>query len=72
MLLKMWPNLICGAGKNARLFQQLFQQRWTIEDAKRTMREAVTQHVTALLAEGDPIPQNERLVHVEQMAIGIP
>jgi predicted RNase H-like HicB family nuclease len=36
------------------------------------MREAVTQHVTALLAEGEPIPQNERLVHVEELAIGIP
>ena len=44
----------------------------TIEDAKRNMREAVTQHVTVLLAQGEPVPQNERLVHVEELAIGIP
>jgi hypothetical protein len=36
------------------------------------MREAVTQHVTALLDHGDPVPQNERLVHIEELAICIP
>ena len=36
------------------------------------MREALTQHVAALLDHGDPVPQNERLVHVEELAIGIP
>lgn len=49
-----------------------FSNGKTIEDAKRNMREAVTQHVTVLLAHGEPIPQNERLVHVEELAIGIP
>ena len=49
-----------------------FSNGATIEDAKRNMREAVTQHVIALLAHGEPIPQNERLVHVEELAIGIP
>lgn len=44
----------------------------TVEEAKRNMREAVTQHVRALLAQGESIPQNERLVHVEELAIGIP
>jgi len=44
----------------------------TIEEAKRRMREAVTQHVEALLAHGETVPQNERLVHVEELAIGIP
>jgi predicted RNase H-like HicB family nuclease len=32
----------------------------TIEEAKRRMREAVTQHVEALLAHGEPVPQNGR------------
>jgi predicted RNase H-like HicB family nuclease len=49
-----------------------FSNGQTVEDAKRNMREAVTQHVRALLALGEPIPQNERLVHVEELAIGIP
>lgn len=49
-----------------------FSNGETIEEAKRNMREAVAQHGTALLAEGEPIPQNERLVHVEELAINIP
>lgn len=57
-----WSPSLPGCFSNGR----------TIEDAKRNMREAVTQHVTALLARGEPIPQNERLVHVEELAIGIP
>ena len=36
------------------------------------MREAITQHVTTLLAHGEPVPQNDRLVHVEELAIGLP
>lgn len=44
----------------------------TIEETKRRMREAVTQHVATLLAHGEPVPQNERLVHVEELSIGIP
>ena len=44
----------------------------TIEEAKRRMREAVTQHVASLLAHGQAVPQNERLVHVEELAIGVP
>lgn len=44
----------------------------TIEEAKRRMREAVTQHIAVLREKGEPIPQNERLVHVEELAIGLP
>jgi predicted RNase H-like HicB family nuclease len=44
----------------------------TIEDAKRNMREAVMQHVAVLLEKGEPVPQNERLVHVEELALAIP
>ncbi|MCU0839988.1 MAG: type II toxin-antitoxin system HicB family antitoxin [Rhodospirillales bacterium] len=57
-----WSPSLPGCFSNGR----------TVEDAKRNMREAVTQHVTALLAHGEPVPQNERLVHVEELAIGIP
>jgi predicted RNase H-like HicB family nuclease len=34
--------------------------------------EAIQQHVESLLAHGDPVPQNERLVHVEELSIGLP
>jgi len=44
----------------------------TIEETKRRMREAVTAHVEALVAHGETVPQNERLVHVEELAIGLP
>lgn len=57
-----WSPSLPGCFSNGR----------TIEDAKRNMRTAVTQHITALLARGEAIPQNERLVHVEELAIGIP
>jgi predicted RNase H-like HicB family nuclease len=49
-----------------------FSNGRTVEEAKRNMREAITQHVTALLERGEPVPQNERLVHVEELAIGVP
>ena len=57
-----WSPSLPGCFSNGR----------TIEDTKRNMREAVTQHVSMLLSQGQPIPQNERLVHVEELAIGIP
>jgi predicted RNase H-like HicB family nuclease len=43
-----------------------------IEDARRNMREAIQQHVAALLARGEPVPQNERLVHALELSIGVP
>ena len=43
----------------------------TIEDARRNMREAVRQHVEALLTHGLPIPQAEKLVHVEELTLGV-
>lgn len=49
-----------------------FSNGRTIEEARRNMREAIQQHITALLAHGQPVPQNERLVHVEELSIGLP
>jgi predicted RNase H-like HicB family nuclease len=43
----------------------------TIEEAKYSVRVAVSQHVDALLARGESIPQNERLVHVEELTVGV-
>ena len=44
----------------------------TIEDAKRNIREAIEQHVSSLLAHNQPVPQNERIVHVEELTMGVP
>lgn len=49
-----------------------FSNGKTIEDTKRNMREAIQLHVASLLAHGDPVPQNERIVHVEELTVGIP
>lgn len=44
----------------------------SIEEAKRNIREAIQQHIASLLAHGQAIPQNENLVHVEELTIGVP
>ncbi len=44
----------------------------TIEDAKLSMRKAVEQHVQVLLAHGRKVPQNKKLVHVEELTLGVP
>jgi predicted RNase H-like HicB family nuclease len=49
-----------------------FSNGKTIEEAKRNIREAIQQHVEALLAHGQPVPQNERIVHVEELTVGVP
>lgn len=43
----------------------------TIEKTKRNIRDAIQQHVQTLLAHGQPIPQNESLVHVEELSLGV-
>jgi predicted RNase H-like HicB family nuclease len=49
-----------------------FSNGRTIEDARRNMREAIQQHLASLLARAEPIPQNDRVVHVEELAVGVP
>jgi predicted RNase H-like HicB family nuclease len=49
-----------------------FSNGATIEEAKRNIREAIEQHVRTLLDRGQPVPQNEKLVHVEELSVGIP
>jgi predicted RNase H-like HicB family nuclease len=49
-----------------------FSNGKTVEEAKRHIREAIQPHVEALLAHGQPVPQNERLVHVQELTVGIP
>ena len=49
-----------------------FSNGKTIEEARRNVREAIQQHISSLLAHGQSVPQNERLVHVEELTVGIP
>lgn len=49
-----------------------FSNGRTVEEARRNIREAVQQHIEYLLAHGQPIPQNENLVHVEELTVGVP
>ena len=41
-----------------------FSNGSTVEEARRNMREAIQQHVAALVAHGDPVPQNGRPIAV--------
>ena len=49
-----------------------FSNGKTIEEARINVREAIQQHVESLLSHGQPVPQNEKLVHVEELTVGIP
>lgn len=49
-----------------------FSNGQTIEAAKRNMREAIEQHLASLLAHAEAVPQHDRLVHVEELSIGVP
>lgn len=49
-----------------------FSNGKTIEEARRNVREAIQQHVPTLVAHGQPVPQNEHLVHVEELTVEIP
>jgi predicted RNase H-like HicB family nuclease len=49
-----------------------FSNGKTIEEAKRNIRNAVRQHIESLKAHGQPIPQNDKLVHVGELTVGLP
>jgi predicted RNase H-like HicB family nuclease len=49
-----------------------FSNGRTIEEAKHQIREAIQQHIEVLLAHGQPVPQKEAIVHVEELTLGFP
>lgn len=49
-----------------------FSNGRTVEEARRNIREAVQQHIESLVAHGLKVPQNENLVHVEELTVGVP
>jgi predicted RNase H-like HicB family nuclease len=52
--------------------QGCFSNGKTIEEASKNMREAIEQHLSALISHDQPVPQNEAIVHVEELSIGVP
>jgi len=48
-----------------------FSNGKTIEETKRNIREALQQHVLSLRERSLPIPQRERIVHIEELSIGV-
>jgi len=49
-----------------------FSNGKTIEEAKRNIREAVQLHVASLLSHQQTVPQQENMVHVEELTVGVP
>jgi predicted RNase H-like HicB family nuclease len=49
-----------------------FSNGRTIEEAKRNIREAIEQHLASMLAHAQPVSQNDRLVHVEELTVAVP
>ena len=44
----------------------------TIEEPKANIREAVALHLEMLRAKGEPVPPNDRIVHVEELTFALP
>ena len=49
-----------------------FSNGLTIEETKRNIRQAIEQHLESLRAHGQPVPQNDAIVHVEELTVGVP
>ena len=49
-----------------------FSNGKTVEEAKRNIRDAIRLHIESLLAHGQLVPQNEKLVLVEEVIIEVP
>ena len=48
-----------------------FSNGKTIEEAKHNIREAIEQHLATLLDHAQAVPQHDRIVHVEELSIGV-
>jgi predicted RNase H-like HicB family nuclease len=49
-----------------------FTRAATIEEARRTIHDTVRRRVESLLAEGQPIRQSDRFLHVEELTVAVP
>jgi predicted RNase H-like HicB family nuclease len=49
-----------------------FSNGLTIEETRHNIRVAIQQHIAVLQDHDQPVPQHERLVHVETLSVGLP
>ncbi len=49
-----------------------FSNGKTIEETKSNIRQAIEQHLASMLMHAQPVPQNDRLVHVEELTVAVP
>ncbi|MCR4291686.1 MAG: type II toxin-antitoxin system HicB family antitoxin [Candidatus Kuenenia sp.] len=49
-----------------------FSNGSTVEETRKNIREAIELHVESLLKHSQKIPQAEKLIHVEEISIGLP
>ena len=49
-----------------------FSNGATIEDTKKNIRQAIEQHLESLLEQKAVIPQQQAVIHVEELSIGFP
>ena len=49
-----------------------FSNGLTVEETRRNIREAIQQHIAVLQEHNQPVPQHERLVHVQTLSVGVP
>ena len=49
-----------------------FSNGRTVEEARHNIRESIQQHLAVLKEHNRPIPQNENLVYVEALSVGLP
>lgn len=61
-----------GYGAYSPALPGCFSNGRTLDEARRNMREAIQLHIASLIAHGDPIPQAEQTVHVEELTVGVP
>ena len=48
-----------------------FSNGKTIEEAKRNIRRAIEQRLASMLAYAQPAPQDDRLVHAEELTVAV-
>jgi predicted RNase H-like HicB family nuclease len=49
-----------------------FSNGKSLEETRKNIREAIRLHLESLLAHGQPVPQCDKLVHVEELTVGVP
>jgi predicted RNase H-like HicB family nuclease len=49
-----------------------FSNGRTVDEAKQNIREAIQQHLASMLGHSQQIPQTEKVVHIEELTVGVP